>query len=222
MRGNGPRCIEPELLDDAPEKEARQSLRDLVRINTWSGGHRLARRLIGEFASRADSFTVLDVGSGTGDMGDAIRRGFPCATVTSLDRDALHAGLAPPPRLVADAFQPPFGCRSFDFVFCSLFLHHFENAAIVRLLRSFAELARVAVLAIDLERGPIAWHALHATRWLFHWHPITLHDGPISVQAGFKRDELARLAEAAGLGDAKVRQHRPWARLSVSADVRTR
>ncbi|HZU28725.1 MAG TPA: methyltransferase domain-containing protein [Bryobacteraceae bacterium] len=222
MRGTGPRCIEPELLDDAPENEARQSLRDLVRINKWSGGHGLARRLVGEFSTPADQFTVLDVGSGTGDMGDAIRRGFPRALVTSLDRDSLHAALAPPPHLIADAFALPFPPRSFDFVFCSLFLHHFENGAIALLLRSFAEVARRAVLAIDLERGPLAWHALAATRWLFHWHPITLHDGPISVQAGFKREELLALAHDAGLTTARVRQHRPWARLSLSADVRTR
>jgi SAM-dependent methyltransferase len=222
MRGTGPRRIEPELLDDAPETEARQSLRDLVRINKWSGGHGLARRLVGEFAGPGDAFTVLDIGSGTGDMGEAIRRGFPRAVVTSLDRDSLHAALAPPPRVIADAFALPLQARSFDMVFCSLFLHHFEDAAIARLLRSFAEIARRAVLAIDLERGPLAWHALGATRWLFHWHPITLHDGPISVQAGFKREELLALAHAAGLKGARVRQHRPWARLSLSADVRTR
>src|SRR5579885_1266113 len=98
MRGSGERVVEPELLDDAPESEARQSLHDLVRINRWSGGHRLARRLVGEYASADESLTLLDVGSGSGDMGEAIRRGFPRARVTSLDRDSLHAGLATPPR----------------------------------------------------------------------------------------------------------------------------
>ena len=222
MRGKGARLIEPEYLDNAPEDEARQSLGDLARINRWSGGHRLARRLVGQFASPGDRFTVLDVGSGSGDMGQAIRRGFPRAVITSLDRDALHVGLAPPPGVRADAFSLPFRARSFDFVFCSLFLHHFDDRQIVALLRSFGEIARRAVLAIDLERGPLAWHALSATRRLFHWHPITLHDGPISVQAGFKVDELLRLARDAGLESATVRRHRPWARLSLAAPVPTR
>ena len=222
MRGSGARLIEPEYLDDAPEEEARQSLHDLVRINRWSGGHRLARRLVGQFATPADAFTLLDVGSGSGDMGQAIRQGFPHAVITSLDRDPLHVGLAPPPGVRADAFSLPFLARSYDFVFCSLFLHHFDDRQIVALLRSFGEIARRAVLAIDLERGPLAWHALSATRRLFHWHPITLHDGPISVQAGFKVDELLRLARDAGLASATVRRHRPWARLSLTAPVPTR
>ena len=220
MRGSGARFIEPEYLDSAPEPEARRSLRDLERINRWSGGHRLARRLVGKFASASETFTLLDVGSGSGDMGHAVRRGFPRARVTSLDLDPLHAGLAAPPRVIADAFALPFRARSFDFVFCSLFLHHFANERIVRLLHSFGEIAGRAVLAIDLERGPLAWRALGATRWLFHWHPITLHDGPVSVQAGFKLDELRQLAAQAGLSGAIVRRHRPWARLSLSARTR--
>src|SRR5579884_320389 len=121
MRGGGPRFIEPELLDDAPEEAARQSLRDLARINRWLGGHRVARQLVGSFAAPDEPFTVLDVGSGSGDMGEAIRRAFPHALVTSADRDALHVSLAPAPRVVADAFALPFPEQSFDFVFCSLF-----------------------------------------------------------------------------------------------------
>jgi hypothetical protein len=222
MRGNGARLIEPEYLDDAPEEEARQSLHDLVRINRWSGGHRLARRLVGQFAAPDDAFTLLDVGSGSGDMGQAIRAGFSRAVITSLDRDPLHVGLAARPGVRADAFSLPFRARSYDFVFCSLFLHHFDDRQIVGLLRSFGDIARRAVLVIDLERGPLAWHALSATRWLFRWHPITLHDGPISVQAGFKVDELVGLARAAGLPSATVRRHRPWARLSLAAPAPTR
>jgi len=220
MRGHGARLIEPEYLDSAPEEEARQSLRDLERINRWSGGHRLARRLVGEFASASETFTLLDVGCGSGDMAAAIRAGFLRARVTSLDLDPLHVGAAAPPRVIADAFSLPFRARSYDFVFCSLFLHHFTDERIIALLASFGEVSRHAVLAIDLERGPLAWHALAATRWLFHWHPITLHDGPVSVQAAFKLDELRRLAVQAGLSGAVVRRHRPWARLSLAAPTR--
>jgi len=37
--------------------------------------------------------------------------------------------------------------------------------------------------------------------------------------AAFKRDELQALASKAGLSNARVRQHRPWARLSLVAPV---
>src|ERR1035441_4443995 len=99
------------------------------------------------------------------------------------------------------------------------FFHHFSDEEIVRLLGSFGSIARRAVLAIDLERGPLAYHFMPATRWLFGWHDISMHDGPVSVQAAFKRDELAALAKKAGLSKARVSTHRPWARLSLVAPL---
>ncbi|MGH9630289.1 MAG: methyltransferase domain-containing protein, partial [Bryobacteraceae bacterium] len=102
-------------------------------------------------------------------------------------------------------------------VFCSLFLHHFEDEQIVSLLSSFRRVARRAVIGSDLERHLLPYYFLPATRWLFHWHWITLHDGPVSVQAALKKKELERLAAAAGLKDTEVRVHRPAFRLSLIA-----
>ena len=213
------RLIAPELLDHAAPEEARENLRDLVRINRIFGGYRILRRIVAEFVRPGDSFSVLDIGSASGDMGAALRRSFPRAAITSLDHHPAHLAEAAPPKLVGDAFALPFRAGSFDLVFCSLFLHHFPNDQIVELLRNFKAVARRAVLAIDLERGPMAYHFLPATRWLFGWHPISLHDGPVSVQAAFKKDELQALAVSAGLEQAKVRVHRPWARLTLVAPV---
>jgi len=211
------RVILPELLDDAPFDRARRSLNDLVRINRYFGGYRVLRKIVGELARPDEEFTLLDVGAASGDMGAALRRAFPRARITSLDYLGSHLIEAAPPRLIGDAFHLPLSARSFDFVFSSLFLHHFDNDEIVRLLASFGEVARRAVLAIDLERGPFAYHFLSATRWLFDWDPITMNDGPISVGAAFKPQELLALAQRAGLGGAKVHIHRPWSRLSLVA-----
>jgi SAM-dependent methyltransferase len=139
--------------------------------------------------------------------------------VTSLDYKADHLAQAADPRVVADAFQLPFRPASFDYVFSSLFLHHFTNDQVAALLRSFRSVARRAVLAIDLERGPLAFHFLPSTRWLFGWHDITVNDGQISVAAAFKKDELLALAASAGLSSARVRVHRPWSRLSLFAPI---
>ena len=212
-----PRVILPELLDGTPDAEAAGSVNDLVRINRYLGGYWTVRQLFARVVKRRESFTVLDVGAASGDMGAAIRKGFPGARVTSLDQKRNHLAQAPFPKLQGDAFHLPFAPASFDFVFSSLFLHHFEDDEVMRLLRAFGVVARRAVLAIDLDRGPFAYRFLPATRWLFHWHPITLHDGPISVQAAFHSQELANLARAAGLLHPVVRVHRPWSRLSLIA-----
>jgi 2-polyprenyl-3-methyl-5-hydroxy-6-metoxy-1,4-benzoquinol methylase len=211
------RVIEPELLDEANVEDARENLIDLVRINRHFGGYRILRRIISEFVRPGDRFSMLDIGAASGDMGAQLRLSYPKATVIALDRKREHLAQATDPKLVGDAFQLPFAAGSFDFVFSSLFLHHFSNEQAAELLGKFKTIARRAVLAIDLERGPIAYHFLPATRWLFRWNRLSLHDGPVSVQAAFKKEELLAVARQAGLANARVSIHRPWGRLSLVA-----
>ena len=213
------RLIVPEMLDHAPPDVMRASLSDLARINRYLGGYWVLKRLFAPLAHPGDGFTVLDVGAASGDMGAAIRRSFPKARVTSLDYKLGHLAQAADPKVAADAFSLPFRPASFDFVFSSLFLHHFTDERVVDLFRSFRCVARRAVLAIDLDRGPLAYHFLPSTRWLFGWHEITINDGQISVAAAMTKPELLALAQRAGLERARVRVHRPWSRLSLVAPV---
>jgi 2-polyprenyl-3-methyl-5-hydroxy-6-metoxy-1,4-benzoquinol methylase len=213
------RVIEPELLDGANAEEARANLEDLVKINRHFGGYRILRSIVSEFVRPGDRFSMLDIGAASGDMGAQLRLSHPQATVIALDRKHEHLAQAANPKLAGDAFQLPFAAASFDFVFSSLFLHHFSNEQVAELLGKFKIIARCAVLAIDLERGPIAYHFLPATRWLFRWHRLSVHDGPVSVQAAFKKDELLAIAREAGLSKARVNIHRPWGRLSLVAPV---
>ena len=207
------------MLDHAPPDVARASLRDLARINRYLGGYYVLGKLFQSVVQPRDSFSVLDIGAASGDMGAAITRRYRGARVTSLDYKADHLAQAADPKLVGDAFHLPFRPASFDYVFSSLFLHHFTNEQVVELFMGFRSIARRAVLAIDLDRGPLAYHFLPSTRWLFGWQKITINDGQISVEAAFKRDELLALAAKAGLGGAEVRVHRPWSRLSLVAPI---
>jgi hypothetical protein len=213
------RVILPEWLDNAPDREAVSSLADLVRINRYLGGYSTLRSLMSRVARPADRFSLLDVGAASGDMGAKVGEWYPGARITAFDYKRNHLAAARCAKVVGDAFHLPFAVKSFDFVFCSLFLHHFENAAVIDLLAQFRRTARRAVLAIDLERGPLAYHFIPATRWFFRWDRITVHDAPISVGAGFKRHELLQSAADAGLANADVRVHRPWGRLSRVATV---
>lgn len=210
------RNVGVEILDSAADQEAHANLADLVRINRYFGGHAITLRLLRSL-SPDQRFTLLDVGAASGDHARVIRNAFPLATVVAADRAVRNLAVAPDPRVVADAFRLPFAEGAFDYVFCSLFLHHFSDAEVAGLLASFHRTARKALIVVDLQRHVLARRFLPATAWLFKWKEITLADGPISVQAGFKAEELRRLAGRAGLAGTRVRTHWPWFRLSLVA-----
>jgi hypothetical protein len=214
----GGRLIRPEILDNLPLEQKRNSLRDLTRLNRQSG-HRPLRRLLAEILAPDTRYTLLDVGAASGDMGSYITSLYSGVTVTSLDYRPDHIAGAPQPRIVADAFLLPFQRRTYDFVFSSLFLHHFSDSAVVQLLSEMGRVARQGVLALDLYRHPIAYYFVPATRWLFGWDPITVHDAPISVEAAFRPSELSTLASRAGLHDPHVRSYGWSFRVSLYARV---
>lgn len=211
----GQRTVTPQLLNEAAPHEARQSLADIVFLNRWLGGHRVIRYLFRHAAPPKRAFTVLDVGAASGDSGAVIRGQFPLATVISLDKQALNLEAAETPKLVGDAFSLPFADASIDYVFCSLFLHHFSEEQVVELLCEFARVATRAVLISDVERQQLARWFLPATRWLCRWHPLTVHDGAVSVQSAFTRKELLALAQKTPLRNVSVATHRPAFRLSL-------
>ena len=211
------RVLKPEILDTLPAEQARASLADLVRLNRHWGGHSTLRHLLANVVDPEESFALLDVGAASGDMGACVRRWYPAARVTSLDALESHLAACDPPRVAGDAFRLPFRAKSFDLVFCSLFLHHFTDEEIVGLLAGFGQVARRAVLVIDLERNPVPYYFVSWTRWLFGWDPVTVNDGQISVEAAFRARELEALARAARLIDPHARAYRPAFRIAMSA-----
>ena len=211
------RLIKPELLDHAPPEEAQPNLAELVRINRDFGGHSTIRKTLAAVVSKGDKFTLLDIGAASGDTARLLHGLYPRASITSLDYSPVNLEAAPPPKLIADAFALPVPAGSFDYVLCSLFLHHFSDEQVVGLLRSFYDVARRALLVCDLERNILSYYFLPVTKWFFGWQRITLHDGPISVRAGFRSHELLALSKRAGIRDARVSVHRPAFRLSLIA-----
>jgi SAM-dependent methyltransferase len=211
--------LKPEILDTLPYDQAQASLSDLVRLNRFWGGHGTLKRLLDEVAPRDEVFSFLDVGAASGDMGACVTRWYPQAQVTSLDYNPDHLRAGQGSRVAADAFHLPFKPHSFDFVFCSLFLHHFSDAQIVVLLAGFGMVARRSVLVIDLERNPIPYYFVPWTRWIFGWHPVTVNDAAISVEAAFHPRELEKLARQAGLRDPRAVVRRPAFRIAMAANV---
>lgn len=211
------RVLRPEILTDASEQDRARNLRDLAAISKWLGGQRILGRLLSGLVDTDTPFSLLDVGSASSGLGDSVRRCFPRSSVVSADWRHAHVVNATGTRVAADAFHLPFHNRSFDFVFCSLLMHEYADSDIKRLLRSLHNISNTALIVMDLQRHPAAYHFLSLSRWLFRWGEVTLHDGPVSVEAGFTLPEMDSLARGAGLGDFTVRRHLPWFRLSLVA-----
>jgi SAM-dependent methyltransferase len=212
-----------ELLDDpaADPDTVIQSLRNIARSNRWFGGaaavrHGLERVLRG--VSRARPLTLLDLGTGAGDLPQralrwARRNGYELRPVgLELNRTAaamaLRAGV---PCAVACAGAPPVREKSVDLVLVSQVVHHLTDDSTVRLLRTCDALARVGVVIADLRRGrmaPIAfWFGARALRF----DPSTVADGITSIRRGYTPGELRALLAAAGVS-ARV-SRRPGYRL---------
>lgn len=211
------RLIRQELLDHLPAEEARPNLQDLVRINTRFGGHSVLKKTLEKTIDRREGFTLLDVGAASGDTAIIIRQLYPRAVVTCLDQNGTNLQEAPFPKVLANAFELPFQPESYDYVLCSLFLHHFTDEQVVELMASFYAVAKKGLLVFDLERRLLPYVFLPVTRILFRWNDVTVHDGIISVRASFRAKELLALAQRAKISRAEVRVHRPAFRVTMIA-----
>lgn len=208
------RTLEHEIMDDVPVADLAGNLRDLSRINRWLGGNRTLAGLLDPHLRRNPRARILDAGAANGETMRWLSRRYPEARMVALDRAERALRLGSGARVVADVLAWPVRPQSVDIVICSLFLHHFDDDQVRQILRRFEEAAREAVIAVDLHRHPLARRFLPATQFIARWHWLTVHDGVISVNAGFTPAELRQLAPR-----ARVRSHWPWFRVSLEFNV---
>jgi hypothetical protein len=190
------RIVIPEILDTgqtSPE-EVRDSLVDLQRINRWFGGTHTLAKLVDRVIARTQSrhFTLLDVGSASGDIARSIQQHLSSRGVrlhyTLLDRDASHFSDRTIPSVSGDALALPFRDNSFDLVACSLFAHHLEPEQVSQFAREALRVARVALLINDLRRSYLHLVAIYAGKPLFR--RITRHDSVASVWRSYTPEEM--------------------------------
>ena len=226
-----------EYLDDPAIDGAIvvRSLHDVARANTLFGGRRAVLRALDEIlpalAVRGTDATLLDVGTGMGDIPFharrlAARRGVRLDTIgVELSEPLARASRARVGHAVlADGFALPFTDGGIDVVTCSQLLHHFAEPDAERLLRELTRVARVRVIVGDLRRSWLAAGGFWLASWALRFHAVTRHDGVLSVLRGFTRAELTDLARAAGADAPHVRHRLGWrvvASWSPVADVTT-
>ncbi len=226
------RVEESEWLDQGRGSDAdvAANLDEMWRLNRWLGGmSAVTRHLYPRLLASTVPCTVLDLGTGSAQMPVAIarwaREQHAPVSVYGLDWAARNLAVAhrriqgyEQVRLVlADSRCPPLAERAADFVISSLFLHHFAPEPAVELLRVAYGVARRALIMTDLVRGVLPWLAFGLVQPVLARHPLTRHDGGLSIRRAYTPAELRGLAAAAGLTNARVYAHWPW-RMTLVVD----
>jgi ubiquinone/menaquinone biosynthesis C-methylase UbiE len=179
----------------------RRSHRDIALSNRLFGGtHAVIAELDPVLDGRGAEVTLLDVGTGIGDIPasaqqHAASRGVTLVTfgvdgAESLVRTSEHRVTT---GVRADALALPFADRSFDVVICSQVLHHFENHEARTLVQEMDRVARDRVIVSDLRRSWLAVAGLWSISFPLRFHRVSRHDGVVSILRGFTVPELRDL-----------------------------
>jgi SAM-dependent methyltransferase len=225
------RSMEKEMMDlpGNPKELLVEDLRNLRTINRYLGGYRGVLKGLRGLVSktRMSRFSLLDVGTGSGDIPKVIvqwarNQGIE-AKVVALELDpvtvaeAAHQTQQWPEIVVvrADGMAPPFQETSFDFVLSSQMLHHFSDEKIVALLRTWSRIARKAILVSDLVRDPLAYYGVRVITHLFTRNEMTRFDGPLSVRRALTLNEWRELFRGAAIGSFRVVPIFPYRQMTV-------
>jgi 2-polyprenyl-3-methyl-5-hydroxy-6-metoxy-1,4-benzoquinol methylase len=194
------RRLEGEWLDELPAEDprARRSRADLRRVNAIMGNARIVAR---ELA--LPPRTWVEIGAGDGAFALSLARTLksPGMHVTLVDRQRIvspetTAGLEASGTRVevaqADVFEwlerPG---AAVDAIVANLFLHHFEDEPLRRMLALIARRTRLFV-ACETRRSTFA---LAGARMLgaIGCNDVTRHDAVASIRAGFRNGQLCAL-----------------------------
>lgn len=204
-----PRVVSAETLDHLPAEDpaARRARRDLLRVHAAMRTRATVCAGWQALVSPARAqrpLRILELGAGDGRLllGVARTLRWPQVRLTLLDRQALvsrptldgYAALGWTAQVhQADvhlwADEAHEASPRWDLVSAALFLHHFEGAALARLLAAIAARAD-RCFAVEPARGWLARAGSHLVG-LLGVNAVTREDAVLSVRAGFRTGELS-------------------------------
>lgn len=206
----------PEMMDDESltRDEFEACLRSLTRVNIATLAYRPTLHWLGCLPEQ--SWSILDVGSGGGDM---LRRIWRWGKRRGMGFDLTGIDLNPWSKTLADARIPPGAGMRFetadlfalpkeqtsDLIISSLFTHHLPHADLVRFLVWMEQHATRGWFINDLHRHAVPYHFIRLATALLRMNRIVRNDAPISVARSFRRKEWEALLREAGIPLSQVR-----------------
>jgi 2-polyprenyl-3-methyl-5-hydroxy-6-metoxy-1,4-benzoquinol methylase len=206
-----------EIMDDlnCSGDVLHQTLRELDFINRWLGGNGITlegiSKLITSPTRKINNLHLADMGCGSGDLLRLIQQSYqhsiPQLALTGVDANphitqfaSGHLSRFPSITVrTANVFDAAFRKENFDVITATLFLHHFNEVALVDLLRSWKKQARLGIVINDLHRHPLAYYSIALLTRLFSRSSMVQYDAPLSVLRGFTRNEWVSILQKAGI-----------------------
>ena len=203
------RSVVEEHLDNPNlDKESfRKAYLDINRCNSLLGGTAITlkaiKKLINDHPQK--SYTIYDMGCGDGHMLRSIADSFQNEDfelqlvgidlqedILTLARDA--SGTYSSIEFKKADILTLSSMEGCDILLCILTMHHFKDKEILKFVKKFSELARLGTIINDLERSKIAYLLFQVFSLFFVRSTIAKEDGLISIQKGFRKPELKKMA----------------------------
>lgn len=207
--------------NDIPEKDLYRNYRELHIINQQLGGYRITLKGLTRIVKGMTSFSILDIGCGGGDMLKTIavwgRKNNFQLQLTGVDISAAAIQYSKEncksfPEIECrqeDVFQHLGSGKSYDVIMNTLFMHHFTDDQIVRLLLLMKNNADRGFVINDLQRHPLAYYSIKWITKFFSQSYLVKNDAPLSVLRGFRLEDWWHLLSKAFITNALI--SREWA-----------
>lgn len=209
------RTDETEIMDDfALEGEIlRDALDKIAKINQLLGGNKLTLQGVQSLMNKVSpnkEVTIVDIGCGNGDMLRALadyasnnNLNFKLIGIDANQFAINHAKeLSKQYQNITyqceDIFDDKFKDLKYDIVLCTLTLHHFKDAEIIKLVSVFNENASIGIVINDLQRSAVAYRLFQVLCFVFRLNKMSKEDGLVSILRGFKKDELENFSNRLG------------------------
>ena len=197
---------------DRPQPVTAELVSDLCnlrQLNRYFGSYALTLHFLRRWIQPGAQLRVLDLATGSGDIPrlviDYARKVGATVTVEAIDQQTSTLEIA---RGLSAAYPEIdfkqgdvlfFGDDGqYDIVLCSLALHHFDEAAAVRLLERCRRLSRGFVLVSDLRRGLLATSGAYLLTAFIFRESMTRTDARLSAERSFSFREFSSLVKRAG------------------------
>ncbi len=204
------RSPKPELMDDFTQGGAQlqEALRHLRRLNLIFGAKApvlYGIKRLWKSSGKPTRLTILDVGSGSGDINQRIlkwadKQGIKMKVILAdvtdearVEAEHLFRNDSRVQFIQQDLFN--LAVQQADIVTASQFVHHFPTEELPSIVEKMLAVSRIGVVINDIHRHWIPWAAVWLVTHFISRNNYIRHDGPLSVAKGFRRSDFRYLAK---------------------------